>query len=151
MKIVSTLVFAAALIGTWQMSRGHSPMSQSVHVGIQSDLKKIIAEYVQKNLPESGNLRFDKFWTEAVKKDKIKASFVYSFDDSTRTAGTARVEISGSAILNKVDENSETVTYSLDELQILDNKVRFEEPIQITAGAEKSVEVIEVPHKTETK
>ncbi len=150
MKIISTFVFAATLIATWNMSRGHNPMGQTVQVGIQADLKNVIADYVQKPLSESKNLRFDKFWTESVKKDKIKATFVYSFDDSTQENGTARVEISGSAILNKVDENAETITYSLDELQILDNKIEFAEPIQITSGSERPSEPIEVP-QTETR
>jgi hypothetical protein len=147
MKIVSSLVFAAALIGSWCLSRAHGPMSQSVHIGVQNDLKNIIAEYVQKQLPESKNLRFDKFWTETVKKDRIKASFVYSFEDATQASGPARTQISGSALLNKVDENPETVTYSLDELQILDNRIEFAEPIQITAGAGAAAE----PPATESK
>lgn len=135
MKIVSVVVFATALIGSWCLAHSKGPIPQSVHVGIQNDLKNIIAEYVQKNLPESKNLRFDKFWTETYKKNKVKAFFVYSFEDNSEKNGPATVEISGSAILNKIDENLETVTYSLDELQILDNKVDFQEPIQITADA----------------
>jgi hypothetical protein len=150
MKIVSSLVFAAALISTWCMTRMHGAQSQSVHVGVQNDLKNIIAEYVEKNLPSSKDLRFDKFWTESLKKNKIKATFVYSFEDTaSEETGSARVEISGSAILNKVDENAETVTYSLDELQIKDNKIEFAEPIQITAEAPGKAAIDEP--KTETK
>lgn len=151
MKIISVVVFTAALIGSWYMARAQGPMSQSVHVGVQNDLKNIIAEYVQKNLPESKNLRFDKFWTETVKKDRIKAYFLYSFEDASQTSGPTRVEISGSAILNKVDESPETVTYSLDQLQILDNKVEFEEPIQITSGNAPGGAMIDVNTPSETK
>jgi len=138
MKIVSLLIFGFALIGTWRMAHSRGPMSQSVHVGIQTDLKKIITEYVQKNRPESRNMRFHRFWTESVKKDKIKATFTYSFEDSTEEAGPTSLEISGYALLNKVNEDAAGVTYSLDELHILDNAIRFEEPIQITTGATDS-------------
>ena len=134
MKIISVLVFAAALIGTWSLVHGPRLVAQSVHIGIQNDLKNIISDYVQKNLPESKNLRFEKFWTETVSKSKVKAYFVYSFDDTTENGEPATVEIEGSAILNKIDETPETVTWSFDELQILDNKVMFSEPIKITAG-----------------
>ena len=79
-----------------------------MHVGIQNDLKEIIAEYVQKNLPESKNLRFEKFWTEAVKKNKVKASFVYSFEDPSQENGDTVTEIAGSAILDKGEETAET-------------------------------------------
>lgn len=136
MKIVSVLIFGAALIGSWALVHAPRPVAESVHVGIQNDLKNIIAEYVQKNLPDSKNLRFEKFWTETVKKDQVKASFVYTFDNMDG-GEDAQVEINGSAILNKVDETPETVTWSFDQLTISDNKVTFSEPIQITAGAQK--------------
>lgn len=135
MKIVSVFVFALALTGTWIMAHGSRPVAESVHVGIQNDLKRIITEYVQKNLPESKNLKFEKFWTETLKKDKVKAYFVYSFEDTTEEGEPAEVEIDGSAILNKVDESAESSTWSFDELQILDTKVSFNEPIQITSRA----------------
>lgn len=135
MKIVSVLFFALALTGTWMLAHANKPVADSVHVGIQNDLKRIITEYVQKNLPESKNLRFTKFWTETLNKGKVKAYFVYSFEDSTEEGEPAEVEIDGSAILNKVDETAESSTWSFDELQILDTKVSFNEPIQITSRA----------------
>lgn len=134
MKIVSVLIFGAALIGSWAVVHGPRPVAQSVHIGIQNDLKNIIAEYVQKNLPESKNLVFEKFYTETIRGDQVKASFVYSFDNDDN-GEAAQVQIEGAAILNKVDETAETVTWSFDELTISDNKVTFTEPIQITAGA----------------
>ncbi len=134
MKIVSVLIFGAALIGSWALVHAPKPVAQSVHVGIQNDLKNIIAEYVQKNLPESKNLRFEKFWTETVKPSQVKASFTYSFDNPDG-GENAQVEIEGSALLNKIDETPELVTWSFDQLVISDNKVTFTDPIQITAGA----------------
>ena len=134
MKIVSVLFFALTLTGTWYMAHAKRPISEAVHVGIQNDLKRVISEYVQKNLPESKNLRFEKFWTETVKKNRVKAYFVYTFEDSTQEGEAAEVEIEGSAILNKTEETAESSTWSFDELKILDNKVTFSEPIQITAS-----------------
>lgn len=135
MKIVSILVFGLALGGSWMLVHSKKPVAESVHVGIQNDLRRIITEYVQKNLPQSQNLRFEKMWTENVNKDKVRAHFVYTFEDRTQNNEPALVEINGSATLTKVDETSEMVTWSFSELQILDNKVNFSEPIQITAGA----------------
>jgi len=134
MKIVSVLVFAFALVGTWAMVHNPRPVAQSVHIGIQNDLKNIIAEYVSKNVPESKNLRFEKFYTETLNKNQVKAVFVYSFEDKTENGEPAVVGIEGSAILNKIEETAETVTWSFDQLMIQDNKVTFEDPIQITAG-----------------
>lgn len=135
MKIVSVLIFAAALIGTWVAAHTPRVVPESVHADIQSELKTIIAEYIQKNLPESKNLRFEKFWTETVKASQVKAYFAYSFEDKTESGEEAAVEIEGSAILNKVEETPENVTWSFDTLIISDNKVTFSEPIRITAGS----------------
>lgn len=131
MKIVSVVTFALALSLTWVLAHARRPVAESVHVGIQADLKRIISEYVQKNLPESKNLRFQKFWTETINKDKVRAYFVYSFEDSTSDGEAAEVEIDGSAVLNKIDETPEASTWSFDELRILDTKVSFSEPVQI--------------------
>jgi hypothetical protein len=134
MKIVSLVVFAAALIGSWIAARATPMVSETMHVGIQNDLKTIIAEYVQKNLPNSKNLRFEKFWTESVKKDQVKATFVYSFEDPSAENGDTVTEISGSALLAKGEETPESVTWNLHSLTIKDSHVDFQEPIQITAG-----------------
>lgn len=135
MKIVSVMVFLVALIGSWMLVHAKRPVAESVHIGIQNDLRNIITEYVQKNLPESKNLRFEKLWTETVKKDKVRAHFVYSFEDKTESGEPAVVEITGSAMLNKIEETPEMATWSFDQLQILDNHVNFTEPVKITAGA----------------
>lgn len=133
MKIVSVVFFALALSGTWMLAHSKKPVAESVHVGIQNDLKRIISEYVQKNLPASKNLRFQKFWTETLNDKKVKAYFLYSFEDTTAEGEPAEVEIDGSAVLNKVDEKGNESIWSFDELQILDSKVAFSEPIQITS------------------
>lgn len=134
MKIVSVLVFAAGLICSWLLVRTPAQVSETMHVGIQNDLKNIITEYVQKNLPGSKNLRFDKFWTETVKKDQVKATFVYSFEDPSAENGDTTIQIAGSAMLNKGEETADSVTWNLNSLNIKDSHVDFQEPIQITAG-----------------
>jgi hypothetical protein len=151
MKVVSVLFFLCALVGTWTLVHAKKPVAESVHVGIQNDLRNIITEYVQKNLPQSKNLRFEKMWTETVKKDRVTANFVYSFEDTDESGEPAIVEISGSAVLNKIDETPEMVTWNMAELRILDNKVNFTEPIQITAGSgELESESITVPPAQKT-
>jgi Co/Zn/Cd efflux system component len=132
MKYLSLIVFLIALQWTWSFSHRPSNISESAHVGIQSDLKKIISDYVTENLPTSRNLRFEKFWSEQLKKNKVKASFVYSFDDEDQESGNARVVIEGYAILNRDSKVDETFDYwNLDELYILNNKIDFKDPMLI--------------------
>lgn len=135
MKVVSLLVFAVALVGSWALVHSKKMVAESVHIGIQNDLRNIITEYVQKNLPQSKNLRFEKMWTETLKKDKVAAYFVYSFEDNSQGNEAATVQVNGRAILNKVNETPQMATWSFDELKIMDNEVNFTEPLQITAGA----------------
>lgn len=132
MKYLSLIVFLIALQWTWSFSHRPSNISESAHVGIQSDLKKIISDYITENLPTSRNLRFEKFWSEQLKKNKVKASFVYSFDDEDKESGSARVVIEGYAILNRDSKVDETFDYwNLDELYILNNKIDFKDPMLI--------------------
>ena len=133
MKIISVLVFLGAMIFTWKLVNANDPIPESMHVGIQNDLKSVIAEYVEKNLPSSKNLRFVKFWTETVKKDQVKASFVYSFEDSTQENGNAVIQIEGFAVLDRGEETPEAVTWNMTALKINDSHVNFQEPIHITA------------------
>jgi hypothetical protein len=135
MKVVSVLLFAILLIGTWSLVHSKRPVAESVHVGIQNDLRAIITEYVQKNVPESKNVVFEKMWTETVRPDQVRAKFVYSFEDVDSEGEPAKIAITGSAVLNKAEESPEMIIWNLDELKILDNTVSFAEPIQITAGA----------------
>ncbi|MCB0386971.1 MAG: hypothetical protein KDD43_16375, partial [Bdellovibrionales bacterium] len=101
MKYLSLLVFLFAMQWSWSLVHDPSNVSEHIHLGIQDDLKRIISEYIQENLPSSKNLRFERFWTEAIKQDRVKASFIYSFEDDTEVVGPARVEIEGYAILNR--------------------------------------------------
>lgn len=135
MKIISVLIFAAALVGSWVAAHTPRAVPESVHADIQNELKKIIAEYIQKNLPESKNLRFEKFWTKTMTPTQVQAFFSYSFEDKMEDGEDAAVGIEGSALLNKIEETPENVTWSFDSLTISDNKVTFTDPIRITAGS----------------
>ncbi len=147
MKVVSVFVFAVALVASWYVVYAQMPVAETVHMGIQNDLKNIITEYVQKNLPEVKNLRFERMWTTTLKDNKVKASFMYSFEEPGTDGEPAVIEINGTAILNKVEETPEMATWNLDELRILDNKVNFTEPIQITAETATGDEPVPAPEE----
>ena len=136
MKIISLVVFLFALVGSWFLAHRDAPIPEAVHQGIQNDLKRVISEYVQKNLPNSKNLVFKKFWTEALQKNKVKASFVYSFDDANDKSGPINMEIEGYAILNKVTENADSSEWSLDEIHVLNNGLEYKEALKITPNAD---------------
>lgn len=133
MKIISLVVFLIALVSSWFLAHREVPIPESVHMGIQNDLKQVIADYVQKNLPNSKNLAFKKFWTETLANNKVKATFAYTFDDTNDKSGSIGMLIEGYAILNKVSESAESMEWSFDELHISNNSVEFKEPLIVNS------------------
>lgn len=139
MKYISIGILLFAMSWSWSLIHRDSKVSESVHIGIQDDLKRIISEYIEKNLPSSKDLRFEKIWTEKVKDDQVKASFIYSFEDENEEVGAARVEIEGYALLNRdKTPNEEFDVWSFDELYILNNRVDFKEGITVGPNAENA-------------
>ena len=135
MKFFGVVLFIVAMNWTWSLVHESRGISEAVHVGIQNDMKKIIGDYIAENLPTSTNLEFHQFWTEKLKKNQVKVKFSYSFEDSTAEIGAARVNVEGYAVLNKVaSADAKYETWSFDELQILDNKVEFKEPLKVSPG-----------------
>ena len=132
MKYLSTILFLAAMYWTWGLVTHERPISEQIHISIQDDLKRLISEYIQQNLPNSQNLRFDRFWTESLDDNKVKATFTYSFEDSNEQVGAARVQIEGYAVLNRAKETSDSIEWSFDELVILNNHVDYQDPLKVS-------------------
>lgn len=123
-------VFLLYISRGWVESKADIP--EDVHIGLQNELKRIIGEYIQQNLETSTNLQFETFYTEPLNKQRVRATFVYSFDDSGQGSGPAQVRISGLAVLNrKASETPGESVWSFDELKILDNQINFKDGITI--------------------
>lgn len=141
MKYLSLVVLLGAMSWSWSLTRHKATIPEDIHVGIQEDLKRVIKEYIEKNLPNSQNLRFDRFWTEALSHDKVKASFLYSFDETDQAEGPANVQIEGFAILNRDKGKDQSKTdavpeyWSFDELHVLNNQIEFKNPVTISPEA----------------
>lgn len=133
MKFISLFVVVGALYWSWNMATSPRPLDQSTHLELQEDVMKMISEYVENNLPTSRGLKFDRFWTERIHDQKVKASFIYSFEDFNPELGEARVQIEGYAILNKLieQETSDSESWSFDELHIQNNQIDFKEALVI--------------------
>lgn len=140
MKYISTILLLFAMHWSWGLAKNGDEISQQVHLGIQEDLKKLISEYIQQNLPNSTDLRFERFWTEAVHTNQVKASFIYSFREANESSGKTRVQIEGFAVLNRVQETADSIEWTFDKLQILNNTVTFEDGMSIRSPKESEEE-----------
>ena len=167
MKYIGTAFLVFAIYWSWGLARHDQAISQQVHTGIQDELKKLIADYIQQNLPNSTNLNFERFWTEALNENQVQASFIYSFEDSSEQTGKSRVQIEGSAILNRVPEDNKTVSapavdkeedkeeasqkieWSLDKIEILNNQIDYQDPMNVQPNEGKLVPAPEAPAEKE--
>ena len=168
MKYVSTLLLILAMYWSWGLARNDQAISQQVHVGIQDELKKLIADYIQQNLPNSTNLRFERFWTETLTENQVKASFIYSFEDTSEQTGATRVQIEGDAILNRVlpetkakevaenkdggenKDESADIEWSLDKIEILNNQIDYQSPMSVSPNDKTATQpAVENNHKKE--
>lgn len=132
MKYLSVALLFLAMNWSWGLVNHQRRVPQQTHVGIQDDLKKIISDYIQQNLPNSTNLRFERMYTEELSDKKVRAHFTYSFEDSNDQVGEARVQIEGYAILNKSKETPEESEWSFDELVVSNNQVDYKDPIRVS-------------------
>lgn len=141
MKYISLVLILVAMSWTWSLSRHRDALDEGVHVGIQDDMKRIITEYIQENLPTAKNLRFERMWSEQIKENQVKATFVYSFEDDTEETA-ARIEIEGYALLNRDPKSDEKYdVWSFDELHILNNHVIFKDGIAVTGRPNEDSEM----------
>lgn len=131
MKYISVLIFLLAMHWTWGLAYHERPISERVHIDIQTDIKKILTEYIDQNVPNSKDLRFEKFWTEPLNDNQIKVSFIYSFDDSAEQTGEARVKIDGHVTLTRRPEPGST-EWTYEEWIIENNQVDFKDALQIS-------------------
>lgn len=144
MKFVSLIFVVGLLYWSWKLVHETRPLDQATHIELQEDVMKMISDYIQNNLPTSRGLKFERFWTEKITDQKVKASFVYSFEDLNPDLGEARVQIEGFAILNKLasEESEEEVqSWSFDELHIQNNQIDFKEALIIDPSQPDNDEV----------
>lgn len=134
----ASLVFIVFLMWwTWFVIKTPSALSEETHVGLQDDLRQVITDYIKENLEGASDIRFEKFWTQTLRENQVKATFSYSFDESSvaASAGTARIGVDGYAILNRAKEQTTGFdVWSLDELNIINNRVIFKDGITVNGA-----------------
>ena len=139
MKYISLLVLFLVVYWSWGFQNMTLAVSEETHIDLQEDIRNIITEYIQENLPASQDLKFERLWTENITDNQVKASFSYSFNDPGEDIGPARVLIDGYAILNKkITDDEEFEVWNFDELYILNNHIQFEEGESITVQPESN-------------
>lgn len=128
MRYLSLCFFAVLMYWSWGFT--HSPLviPETTHIDIQDDIKMMITETIYTHLPTVSAFRFDRFWTQNLEANKIKAVFTFSFENSAETEGAARYGVEGSAVLT-YDEN--TSVWNVDGPIFNNNAITFKDGIII--------------------
>jgi hypothetical protein len=137
MRYVSLVFIAVMMWWSWSVIKAPALLSEDTHIGLQDDLRRVITEYIQENLQVVADVKFEKFWTQTLKENQVKATFSYSFEDTSdkKATGGARIGVEGYAILNRIkDQNSEFDVWSLDELNVLNNRVIFKDGVLVNGS-----------------
>ena len=136
-KIISLLVFTAALIWTWNLVNSSAAIGFETHSGIQQKLATLIQETIQKKKPDAHDFQMVRMWTESMSDNKIRAIFAYKFLEG-KTDPTEQ-SLEGEAILHReVSEDSKVDKWTLQSVKTLRDSVIFAEGSQVNPATPDS-------------
>lgn len=130
MKYLSLIAFVV-IIGVSQfLVSASNNIPYQTHSSIQSELKKFIQNYIEEHIENLKDFKILNFRSEMAEDNVIKVYFNYNFKVGDSMTGVSRTELNGLAILTKVKDKENE--WSLDSVQVEDQKLDFEDPIIIT-------------------
>jgi hypothetical protein len=133
MRYLSLLFFVALMGLTWSYIESTAAVPESTHIDIQDDIKLMISDTLVKSLPQVRDVRFDRFWTQNLGPNKVKATFLFSFENGAETEDPARYGIEGHAVLNFDAQNG---VWNVEGPHFVNNAITFKDGIIIRPGAD---------------
>ena len=136
-KIISLVVFIAALAWTWNIIHTSDAIGFETHSGIQEKLADLIENTLKTKKPQATNLSITRLWTESIGENKVRAVFAYSFSEPSSDGGELEQVIEGEAILHREpSETAEVDKWTLQSVKTTNDMVVFTEGSTITPGEE---------------
>lgn len=136
MKYIGVLVFAVALIWSWNLVHSPSQVSLETHSGIQQKLAELIYETIKTKKPNAQQIKIDRVWTEYVNPEKVKAFFTYSYQED-QVASSIR----GEGVLERQKEDASGLDkWSLTQVKTTNDTIVFEEGLLVTPDSEPIAE-----------
>lgn len=123
MRYLSLIFIILAMWWTWSITHSHAAIPEAEHASVQQELKRVIRDYITSHLPTAKNIEFDRFWTETLKPNSIRATFSYTFDDEDVNHQSAQIGIDGYAVLNRKADGDDV--WSLDQLNVTNDHYIF--------------------------
>lgn len=131
-KIVSLVVFVAALVWTWNVIHTNEAIGFETHAGIQTKLADLIKATLAAKKPNAKDLRIDKLWTESMTDNKVRAVFAYKFSEVSEGGDNMEQIIEGEAILHREPTEDKTDKWTLQSVKTTNDIVVFSEGSTVT-------------------
>ncbi|MEK2647006.1 hypothetical protein [Bdellovibrio sp. BCCA] len=149
-KIVSLVVFIAALVWTWNVIHTTDAVGFETHSGIQAKLAELIKNTLAVKKPNAKELSITRLWTESLGENKVRAVFAYKFIDTSEGGEALEQVIEGEALLHREpSEDSAVDKWTLQSVKTTNDIVVFTEGSTLTPG-EEAPEPEQTPAATPT-
>ena len=156
-KILSLIVFIAALVWTWNVIHTTEAVGFETHSGIQEKLAELITQTLATKKPLAKDLVITRLWTETLGDNKVRAVFACKFSEPSEGSEVISQEIEGEAVLHREPTQENGVdNWVLQSVKTTNDLVVFTEGSTITPGAEApsaldSIKSVESPSDRPTK
>lgn len=140
-KIVSLVIFIAALVWTWNVIHTSQAVGFETHSGIQAKLAELITQTLTTKRPQAKDLAITRLWTETLSDNKVRAVFAYKFTDVAEDGEAMEQIIEGEAVLYRDVSDQENVDkWVLQSVKTTNDIVVFTEGSTITPGEDVPAE-----------
>ncbi|MBO9665851.1 MAG: hypothetical protein J7501_03455 [Bdellovibrio sp.] len=136
-KIVSLVVFIAALVWTWNVVHTSEAVGFETHSGIQVKLAELIQNTLAAKKPHAKDLMIQKLWTESLSDNKVRAVFAYKFTDISEQGEALEQVIEGEAILHREPSEGGVDKWTLQSVKTTNDVVVFTEGSTVTPGGDE--------------
>lgn len=138
-KIVSLVVFIAALVWTWNVVHTTEAIGFETHSGIQAKLADLIKDTLAAKKPHAKDLTIQRLWTETLSDNKVRAVFSYKFVDVSEGGEALEQVIEGEAVLHREpSEDSKVDKWTLQSVKTTNDFVTFTEGSVVTPSEDSS-------------
>jgi hypothetical protein len=138
-KIVSLIIFTAALAWTWNIIHSTQAIGFETHSGIQEKLAEMIKQTVLSKKPNAKNFRIARLWTESLSENKVRAVFAYEFSEAAEGTENTVQTVEGEAILSReARDESNLDKWILQSVRTTNDTVTFSEGLVVTPEADSA-------------
>lgn len=138
-RVLGIIVLVIALVWSWVIFYGPKGdgVSEETMVQIQDNLQDQIYQVLQKRPEPIENVKFEKFWTEEINSQTVKAHFVVTYEEPL-SDDKGLITRKGSMVLTKLDETDQEQVWVAESVDIDGEQISFETGIRFSPTEEAS-------------